>query len=410
MQRNRWLIALCAVLINLSIWAVYAYSVFKKPLMAQFGWEDTAVAMVFSIAIFFLGLSAAFAGRFVKKYGPKKMWILAGILYWIGIIWSWLAVHFWSLYMLYMFYWVIWWIWLWIAYLAPLPTLLKWFPDRKWLASGMAIMGFGFAALIVSPIMKYLIWSVGISEMFYILGAIYLLVIVWASLYMADPKEWRLPVWFDLSKLNKKSMQCIEEVPANKVLRKPRFYILWLMFFINILWGITIISNASPLAQDMAGMSVIAATLMVGIMGAFNGWWRLIRAALSDYMGRLPVYMTFFIVQLVLFLLLPHISNPVLFQVIIFVVMTCYGGGFSCMPAFITQLFGDKSVWQVRWFILTAWATAWLVGPILSSYLKKLTNSYTSVLTIYAGLFGIALILSVILWISMRRQSRAIIK
>ena len=373
---------------------MYAYSVLKKPLMAQFGRTDTSVAMMFSIAIFFLGLSAAFAGKFVKKYGPKKMWILAGILYGIGIIWSGIAIHFQSLYGLYLGYGVIGGIGLGIGYLVPVPTLIKRFPNNKWLASGLAIMGFGFAALLISPIMKSLMGTIGVEKMFYLLGSIYLLVIVGASLYLADPKE-------------EKSKEIIKtpEVTAKSVLKSPRFYLLWTMFFINILGGITIISNASPMAQDMIGMTVVAATLMVGIMWAFNGGGRFLWATLSDYIGRLPVYMIFFVVQIALFLLLPHITSIWIFQAVIFVIMTCYGGGFSCMPSFVAELFGDKAVGQVRGMILTAWAAAGLTGPLLSSWLKATTNSYVTVLSLYAGLFVVALVLSGILWLNMKKSN-----
>jgi OFA family oxalate/formate antiporter-like MFS transporter len=146
--------------------------------------------------------------------------------------------------------------------------------------------------------------------------------------------------------------------------------------------------------------------LMVGIMWAFNGWGRFLWAALSDYIGRLPVYMIFFIIQIWLFLLLPNVSNIRLFQILIFVIMTCYGGAFSCMPAFVAELFGDKAVWQVRGMILTAWAAAWLIGPILSSWLKTATNSYNTVLSLYAWLFVVALLLSIVLHFQMKRSKK----
>jgi OFA family oxalate/formate antiporter-like MFS transporter len=351
---------------------------------------------MFSIAIFFLGISAAFAGNFVKKYGPKKMGILAGILFGLGIIGSGIAIHFQSLYGLYIGYGVIGGIGLGIGYLVPVPTLIKRFPNNKGLASGLAIMGFGFAALLISPIMKSLMGSIGVEKMFYLLGTVYLFVIVGASLYLADPQEQKSQV------ANVKN----DEITTKRVLKSPRFYLLWTMFFINILGGITIISNASPMAQDMIGMSVIAATLMVGIMGAFNGGGRFLWAALSDYIGRLPVYMIFFALQIALFLLLPHLASVWMFQVCIFIIMTCYGGGFSCMPSFVAELFGDKAVGQVRGMILTAWAAAGLVGPLLSSWLKTTTKSYTAVLSLYAGLFALALILSRVLRMNIRKAKK----
>lgn len=283
-------------------------------------------------------------------------------------------MHFGSLYGLYATYGIIGGIGLGLCYLVPVPTLIKWFPKNKGLASGMAIMGFGFAALIVSPIMKSMMGTIGIEKMFYILGSIYTVIILLSALYLADPKEDH----------HETKAITHSEVTTKMILKSPRFYLLWTMFFINILGGITIISNASPMAQDMIGMSVAAATLMVGIMGAFNGGGRLLWAAVSDYMGRLPVYMIFFVVQIALFLLLPHTTNIWFFQIIIFIVMTCYGGGFSAMPAFVADLFGDKAVGHVRGMILTAWAAGGLVGPMLSSWLKATTNSYTSVLSLYA--------------------------
>lgn len=394
--KNRWLIALSAVGIHISIGSAYAWSVFTNPLKGAFGWSTSQVSLAFSIAIFMLGMSAAFMGRFVEKQGPRKSGMLGAILFGVGVAGSGLATSVESLYLLYLFYGIIGGMGLGIGYIAPVSTLVKWFPDRRGLATGLAIMGFGFAALLSGPAAANLIESVGISNTFFVLGAIYFIVMTVSSQYLAPPPEGWVPKSYkeQIDTGKKQLKQDLSQLTANEAVKTKRFWMLWFMLFINVTCGIAIISVASPMAQDIAGMTPATAAVMVGLLGLFNGSGRIGWATLSDYIGRPNVYTTFFIIQVAAFFLLPIAVSAILFQVLVFAILTCYGGGFSTVPAYIGDIFGTKQLGAIHGYILTAWAAAGVVGPILLSAIYDTTNNYNMTLLIFGILFIIALILS----------------
>lgn len=403
--KNRWLIALSAVGIHISIGSVYAWSNFTNPLIDQFGWTTSQVQLTFSIAILFLGLSAAFFGSFVEKYGPRKAGLVAAIFFGTGIIGSGFAVGLSSLPLLYVFYGALGGIGLGIGYIAPVSTLVKWFPDRRGLATGLAIMGFGFAAAISSPIMEMLITSVGLENTFYILGASYLTIMVLSSLYLEKPPEGWMPAGFqeklDTGKVQRKTD--LAELTANEAVKTKRFYYLWFMLFINVTCGIAILSAAKPLAIDSIGMTTVQAAALVGVLGIFNGLGRLGWATISDYIGRPNTYTAFFVIQIALFALLPFTTNALLFQVMLAIVYTCYGGGFASIPAYIADIFGTKQLGAIHGYILTAWAAAGLAGPMFAAYMKDQTGSYEGSLLFFAGLFVIALIISLVIRVDIKR-------
>ncbi|WP_028784256.1 OFA family MFS transporter [Thalassobacillus devorans] len=403
--KNRWLIALCAVGIHISIGSVYAWSNFTTPLGEKFGWSSSQVQFTFSLAILFLGLSAAFLGWFVEKYGPRVAGITAAIFFGIGVAGSGFAVQMGSLWLLYIFYGVLGGVGLGVGYIAPVSTLVKWFPDRRGLATGMAIMGFGFAAAIASPVMDLLIDSVGIAMTFYILGISYFIIMILSSLYIERPPEGWKPEGFegDTGEENKKDLAYLS---AREALKTKRFYYLWIMLFINVTCGIAVISAAKPLAVESVGMSTGAAATLVGVMGIFNGGGRIGWASLSDYIGRSNTYLIFFILQIGLFILLPWTTVTALFVIFLAVIYTCYGGGFSTLPAFIGDLFGTKELGAIHGFLLTAWAAAGLVGPIFAAWMKDTTGSYESSLLYFAGFFVIALIVSILTKIDIRKKRK----
>lgn len=407
--KNRWLIAASAVGVHISIGSAYAWSVFTNPMVNEFGWETTEISLAFSIAIFMLGFSAAFMGRFVEKQGPRKSAMLAALFFGVGVAGSGLATAMESLFLLYLFYGVIGGIGLGIGYIAPVSTLVKWFPDRRGLATGMAIMGFGFAALLSGPAAAALIKSVGISSTFYILGAIYFVVMTLASLYLSPPPEGWVPNGFkkgeQTGKIKVKTD--LAQLSANEAIKTRRFWMLWTMLFLNVTCGIAVISVASPMAQQITGMTPIAAAAMVGVMGLFNGGGRLGWATLSDYIGRPNVYTAFFIIQIIAFFLLPFAASVVLFEILVFAILTCYGGGFSSVPAYIGDLFGTKQLGAIHGYILTAWAVAGVVGPILLSFIYDTTNSYNITLFIFGVIFIIALALSFWIRLDIKRIKQA---
>jgi OFA family oxalate/formate antiporter-like MFS transporter len=397
--KNRWLIAVSAVGIHISIGSVYAWSNFTNPLIKQFGWSSSQVQLTFSLAILFLGLSAAFLGHYVEKYGPRKAGLLAAIFFGIGIFGSGFAVNMGSLSLLYLFYGVLGGIGLGVGYIAPVSTLVKWFPDRRGLATGLAIMGFGFAAAISSPIMDALIKSVGVANTFYILGVAYFLVMAVSSLYLEKPPlDWMPEGFKEKIQAGKSHLTTdLSQLTANEAVKTSRFYYLWLMLFINVTCGIAILSAAKPLAQESIGLSTAEAAALVGVMGLFNGFGRIGWASISDYIGRPNTYTTFFVVQIILFALLPHTSTHILFQIMLAIIYTCYGGGFASIPAYIGDLFGTKQLGAIHGYILTAWSAAGLAGPLFAAWIKDTTGSYANSLNFFAGLFIIGLIVSLLI-------------
>lgn len=409
-EKNRWLIAASAVGIHISIGSVYAWSVYTKPLIEQFGWKLSDTQFTFSLAIFFLGISAAFLGHYLEKKGPRKSGILAAIFFGIGIAGSGFAIYLESIYMLYLFYGIFGGIGLGLGYITPVSTLIKWFPDRRGLATGLAIMGFGFAALISSPLIVYLISVVGIANTFFIMGTAYFLIIFASSLYLAPPPKGWLPQGYKatIASGKKKITEDLAQLTANQAVQTRRFWYLWLMLFINISCGIAIISVASPMAQEYAGLTVVAAATMVGIMGLFNGVGRIGWATFSDKIGRPAMYTIFFAIQILAFSVLPGITNAILFQAVIFVILSCYGGGFATIPAYIGDVFGTKQLGAIHGYMLTAWAAAGIFGPLFAAWTRTVSENYNVTLYFFAALLVIAFGLSILTQMEIKRLKKAL--
>lgn len=398
-EKNRWLMALAAVGVHICIGSVYAWSVYVKPIQEQMQWNLTDITIAFSVAIFFLGLSAALMGKFVEKNGPRVSALIAASLFGLGTIGSGLAILMESKLLLYFFYGVLGGCGLGIGYISPVSTLVKWFPDKRGMATGLAIMGFGFASAIWGPTIKILIEKVGISNTFFILGAIYFVVMFLSALYLQKPEEDFMPEKFKkkIASGKKKLKKDLANLTVNEAVKTSRFYGLWLMLFINVTCGIAIIGVASPLLQEVVGISAIAAAAAVGLMGIFNGAGRIFWASLSDLLTRPVVYIIFFATQAVAFYMLPSITEIVVFQVILYFIMSCYGGGFASIPAYIGDIFGTKELGAIHGYILTAWAAAGLVGPLIISIVKDVTGSYSQTLYVFSGFFLVALLISILM-------------
>ncbi len=403
--KNRWLIAASAVGVHVSIGAVYAYSVFKKPLFGELGWEPTQTAWAFSIAILFLGLSAAFLGPTVERMGPRKSGMLSAAFYSTGLIIAGLGVSMNQIYVFYLGYGAIAGIGLGVGYICPVSTLVKWFPDRRGLATGLAIMGFGFGALLASSLIQFLITHFGISTTFYTLGCSYFVIMMASAQYLAPPPEGWEPEGFSAAKAagKVKKTEDLAQLNSIEALGTIRFYYLWIMLFINITCGIAVISVASPMSQEIAGLTPAAAATMVGLMGLFNGIGRISWATFSDTIGRPMTYTAFFLIQIVAFFVLPKTTSAFLFQGVVFLILTCYGGGFSSIPAYIGDVFGTKRLSAIHGNILTAWAAAGLVGPLIAARVRETTGSYEQTLQIFAGFFVFALVCSILIQLNIRK-------
>lgn len=408
-ERNRWLIALSAVGIHVSIGSVYAWSVFNLPLETAYGWSRSEVAATFSLAIFFLGLSAAILGRYVEAKGPQQSGTLAAFLWGIGLLGASVATYLESVPLLWLSYGVIGGMGLGVGYITPVSTLVAWFPDRRGFATGLAIMGFGFGAMFGAPIFRFLMDAVGIPSTFLLSGLAYMMIMLGAAAYLEKPPiDWQ-PQGSRPSEAKRSPENFGSEelaVSVRQALRMPSFYGLWVMMFLNISCGIAVIYAASPLAQESLGVSAAEAAAIVGLMSLFNGFGRIAWASLSDYLGRSRTYMAFFLIQIIAFQLLPHLNQVFLFQVVLFTILTCYGGGFATLPAYISDLFGTKHLAAIHGLLLTAWAAAGLAGPQFAAMVRTMTGSYTTTLYIFAALFVVALAVAVFMQLFARQQGR----
>ena len=399
-MRNRWFIALAAIGLHISIGSVYAWSVLTRPIMADMGFTLSQTTWTFSLAILMLGLSAGFFGSFAEKIGPKKSGLLA-MLFWItGLLGTAYALNIHNLTLLYLFYGIIGGIGLGIGYITPVSTLVKYFPNRPGFATGLAIMGFGLASLIAGPLMQYLVAHVGLVNNFIILGIIYLVIMGASSLYLKVPQQKHLT----RTTKDKSTMYVHNHgMLANDAMKTWQFSALWWIFFVNITCGIGLLSLASPMAQETIGMTPAAAASLVGIIGIFNGGGRIAWSTISDYLGRAQTYILFFIIEIVAFYLLAQTNSALTFQILILIIITCYGGGFSCMPAYLADLYGIRQLSTIHGRILTAWGLAGIAGPMLVSYFHEAGYGYTTALECFAALFVLNTIIAIILKIYSKR-------
>ena len=399
-MRNRWFIALAAIGLHISIGSVYAWSVLTRPIMADMGFTLSQTTWTFSLAILILGLSAGFLGSFAEKIGPKKSGLLA-MLFWVtGLLGTAYALSIHNLTLLYLFYGIIGGIGLGIGYITPVSTLVKYFPNRPGFATGLAIMGFGFASLIAGPLMQFLVAQVGLVDTFIILGVIYLIIMGASSLYLKAPQQKHST----RTSKDKSTMYVhTHGMLANDAMKTWQFDALWWVFFINITCGIGLLSLASPMAQEAIGMTPAAAASLVGIIGIFNGGGRIAWSTISDYLGRAQTYILFFIIQIIAFYLLAETNSVLTFQILILLIITCYGGGFSCMPAYLADLYGIRQLSTIHGRILTAWGLAGIAGPMLVSYFHEAGYGYTTALLCFALLFVLNTIIAIILKIYGKR-------
>ncbi|EHJ55996.1 hypothetical protein HMPREF9318_01477 [Streptococcus urinalis FB127-CNA-2] len=402
---NRYLIATCGVLLHLMLGSTYAWSVYRNPIMSETGWSQSSIAFAFSLAIFCLGMSAAFLGKVVESFGPRITGSISACFYALGNILTGVAVANHQLWLLYLGYGLIGGIGLGIGYITPVSTIIKWFPDKRGLATGLAIMGFGFASLLTSPVAQFLMTNVGLSKTFYYLGMFYFLVMLIVSQFIHKPSQ------ADVAKLETKSSHSNQQLDmtsglsAKEALKTKLFYLLWIAFFINISCGLGLISVVAPMAQQLAHMTVAQASFIVGLMGIFNGLGRLLWASLSDYIGRPLTFTLLFIVNIIMTLLLMVSSASIIFTIALSLIMTCYGAGFSLIPPYLSDLYGAKELAILHGYMLTAWGMAALFGPMLLSYLLELSHSY--MVTLLS--FGLLYILGLVIILVVRRQSKAFI-
>jgi MFS transporter, OFA family, oxalate/formate antiporter len=378
---NRWLVAGGGVLIQLALGSVYAWSVFRDPLMKKFGWSISEVTWAFSIAILVLGFAAFLGGLWMSRVGPRTVGIAAGICYGLGVASASLSAG--RIWVLYLGYGVLGGLGLGLGYIVPVATLVKWFPDRRGFITGLAVAGFGAGALLTAPLAATLILQVGVMQTLAILGIAYLIMVVAGASVMQNPPDgWAPEGWHPSAK--KQSQRGTPEFALQEALSTWQWYALWAILFLNVTAGISIISQAAPMAKEISGVPPLVAAGMVGIISIANGAGRLLWAWLSDAIGRRNVFFIMFLVQAALFFLMPSQREFTILVTLCFIVLSCYGGGFGTMPAFAADLFGPRWIGSIYGLMLTAWGFAGVFGPLLIARIREVTGSYSGALTIIA--------------------------
>ena len=386
---NKWTrAAIPALLLHCSIGTVYCWSLVKGDIAEYIGQSKGAVEWAFSIAIFVLGMSAAFAGHIVEKDIHKSS-LIATICFVAGFAGTGLAIQFKSLMGIYLCYGVIMGIGLGLGYLSPVKTLMLWFSKQKGLATGLAVAGFGLAKVIASPIMIALINSVGIINMFYALAVLYFIMMFVGHLLLKKPDGW----------VEEKGPSAVK---VGDILKNPAFIGIWIMFYINITCGLALISQEKDILSTM-GAAAATVSLVSSLSAIFNAGGRLGFSAAADKLkDRNTVYKLIFILSItisVLTIVTDAVNNKVIFLAValLCVINAGYGGGFSNLPTLLSDRFGMKSISQIHGLALSAWAFAGLTGNQLSSYIVSSTGSFTNVLYVTTVLYAIALVISFVL-------------
>ncbi len=387
---NRWGIALAGIFMQVALGAVYAWSVFVKPLIKQFGWTNPQVTLTFTISILVLGFAAFFGGLWLNKKGPRIVALTGGFLYGLGIFLASFSAN--KLWWLYMSYGVIGGMGLGFGYIVPIAVLVKWFPDRRGLITGIAVGGFGAGALVTAPVARHLIDSVGVLPTFMYLGIAYLVVTLAAGSFMQNPPDgWKPDGWSPSA--SQVSNRAAKDYKLGEAVMTWQYWALWLLLFLNVTAGISLISQESPIFQEFAKVTALVAAGMVGIVSIGNACGRVFWAWVSDGITRKATFFVMFLVQVGLFWLLPTLSNATYLTVISFIILMCYGGGFGTMPAFAADYFGAKNVGPIYGLMLTAWGLASAFGPPIVAHLHQASGSYVGALHIIAGVMAVSALL-----------------
>jgi OFA family oxalate/formate antiporter-like MFS transporter len=372
---GRWWIAVAAVLVQLALGAVYAWSVFNKPLQSEFGWSKSQVVLPFEVAIGVIFIGTLVGGRIQDRRGPRPVALAGVVLYSVGIMLASLVTSKDQLWLLVLTYGLMGGLGLGLAYITPIAMLAKWFPDKRGLITGIAVGGFGFGAVITGPVAKNLLAGTSHKPgVFLPLGIAYLVAgLLGASLFRNPPAGYAVPGWEPAT--SGRSIATTDVYDLGGALRTPQWWLLTAILTLNTLCGIAFISQASDAAQGLTGISAGAAATFVGLMGLFNGAGRIGWAALSDGVGRMRAFLGMLLVQGVAFLILPHVAFAV-FAVLAALIYLSYGGGFGTMPATAADFFGTPNAGAIYGAMIVAWSIGGVVGPLIAARLYESSGGY----------------------------------
>jgi OFA family oxalate/formate antiporter-like MFS transporter len=389
-KTNRWGLAAAGFLMQMALGAVYAWSVFRIPLARQFHWSIEQVTLTFTVSIFVLGVAAFFGGLWLNKKGPRVVALTGGFLYGLGVFLASFSAN--KLWWLYLSYGVIGGIGVGFAYIVPIAVLVKWFPDRRGLITGIAVGGFGAGALVTAPVATHLIQSVGVLRTFAILGIGYVVVTMATGYFMQNPPAgWRPEGWTPSS--TQTAQRSARDYTLGDALKTWQWWALWALLFLNTSAGISIISQESPMFQEIGKATAIVAAGMVGVASIGNAAGRVFWAWISDAITRRGTFITMFVLQVGLFWIMPSLSSTAVLTIVSFLILMCYGGGFGTMPAFAADYFGSKNVGPIYGLMLTAWGTASAFGPLLVAHMRQSSGSYASGLHVIAGIMAVSALL-----------------
>jgi len=392
-SRNRWVIAAAGFLMQMALGAVYAWSVFRVPLAKQFHWSIEEVTLTFTISIFVLGVSAFFGGLWLSKKGPRVVALTGGFLYGLGVFMASFSSN--RLWWLYLSYGLIGGIGVGFSYIVPVAVLVKWFPDRRGLITGIAVGGFGAGALVFAPVATSLIQSVGVLQTFAWLGIVYLVLTMATGYFMRNPPDgWKPLNW--VPSAIETEQRAAKDYALGGALKTWQWWALWALLFLNTSAGISIISQESPIFQEIAEVSAVVAAGMVGVASIGNAVGRIFWAWVSDAITRRWTFVTMFVIQIGLFWIFPVTSSAAALSILAFIVLMCYGGGFGTMPAFTADYFGSKNVGPIYGLMLTAWGTASAFGPLLIAHMRQASGSFASGLHLIAGIMAISTVLPIL--------------
>ena len=415
---SRWMVPPAALCIHLCIGQVYAFSVFNLPMTKLIGitksapddWKLTELGWIFSIAIFFLGGSAAVLGRWVEEGGPRRAMFAAALCFGGGFLVSAYGVSVHNIWIVYAGYGVLGGVGLGLGYISPVSTLIKWFPDRPGMATGMAIMGFGGGAMIASPLSVWLMsvfstsTHVGVAGTFVVLGLIYAFFMLVGSAIVRVPAPGWKPEGY-MPPAQPKKLVTTRDVYVYQALKTPQFWLIWIVLCMNVTAGIGVLGQASAMSQEMFPGRITAAAAggFVGLLSLFNMAGRFFWASTSDLIGRKNTYFAFFVLGFVLYALAPYFGaqgNLLLFILCFLIIISMYGGGFATVPAYLKDMFGTRYVGAIHGWLITAWSAAGVFGPVLVNYIRQYqidsgvpkAQAYNVTMYIMAGLLVIGFI------------------
>ena len=381
MINNKWMrAAVPAILLLGSLGSVYAFSLFAKPISDYMGTSQSAVQFAFSLAIFFLGMSAAFGGKIVEKNIHRSS-LVSAICFCGGLLITALAIYIKSLWLLYLGYGVVHGCGLGIGYLSPVKTLMLWFKENKGLATGISVCAFGFASTAASPMITFFNQRVPVYWTFCILSAIYFVPVMIAHFLLKKPNDWV-------------EQQGKSDFKIRSLLKDKTFILIWVMFYLNIACGLALIPLASPImAEKGVDGNVIA--IVVSVMGIFNGAGRLVFSAASDKLkARITMYRVISVLSIMSVALAISVKSEWSIMVSLVVISACYGAGFSCLPSMLSDIYGMKNISKIHGAELSAWAIAGLTGNQISNLIHDITGDYNKVFVVLLILYTIEFLIA----------------